>query len=292
MALEELKILEKLLPELRQDASVATGPGDDCAVLKSPGGGGTELLAAVDQLARGVHYTADTPPELAGEKLLKRNLSDIAAMGGSPRWALLTVAAGGRDAEWILKFCRGVTRCAEKYAVPVVGGDLAGLGDDTEVATLTIMGEVPAGQAVLRSGARPGDALYVTGKIGNSFSSRHHLTFSPRLEEGKFLRGRATAMLDVSDGLLLDARRLARASQVDLAIDAARVPLRTGAELPGALSDGEDYELLFTAPPELETKWRGDLVELTRIGWVRPGTGRVLDGNGNEYDRKRSGYEH
>lgn len=290
MALEELKILEKLLPELRQDASVVLGPGDDCAVLKTSDG--TELLAAVDQLARDVHYTSDTPPGLAGEKLLKRNLSDIAAMGGTPRWALLTVAAGGRDAEWVLEFCRGVSRCAEKHRVSVVGGDLAGLKADTEVAALTILGEVPAGRAIRRSGARPGDALYVTGEVGNSFASRHHLTFSPRLAEGVFLRGNATAMLDISDGLLLDARRLARASQVDLRLDAARVPLRAGAHLPDALSDGEDYELLFTAPPGLEKRWESGLAKLTRIGEVLPGTGRVLDADGKEYDLDRIGYEH
>ena len=290
MALEELKILEKLLPELRQDASVVLGPGDDCAGLKPSDG--TELLAAVDQLARGVHYTADTPPGLAGEKLLKRNLSDIAAMGGVPRWALLTVAAGGRDGQWVLEFCRGVSRCAEKYHVSVAGGDLAGLKTDTEVATLTILGEVPAGRAIRRCGARPGDALYVTGEIGNSFASRHHLTFSPRLDEGVFLRGHATAMLDISDGLLLDARRLARASQVDLKLDAARVPLRAGARLPDALSDGEDYELLFTAPPELEKRWDSRLAKLTQIGEVLPGAGRILDTDGREYDLDRIGYEH
>ena len=128
MALQELEILKNLLPGLRQDDSVVRGPGDDCAVLALPGGSATELLAAVDQLARDVHYTADTPPELAGEKLLKRNLSDIAAMGGTPRWALLTVAAGGRDSEWVLRFCRGVSSGAEKYSVPVVGGDLAANG--------------------------------------------------------------------------------------------------------------------------------------------------------------------
>ena len=290
MALEELKILETLLPELPQDASVVLGPGDDCAVLETSGD--TELLAAVDQLARDIHYTADTPPGLAGEKLLKRNLSDIAAMGGTPRWALLTVAAGGRDGRWVLEFCRGVSRCAAKYRVSVAGGDLAGLKTDTEVATLTILGEVPAGRAIRRSGARPGDALYVTGEIGNSFASRHHLTFSPRLEEGVFLRGKATAMLDISDGLLLDARRLARASQADLKLDAALVPLRAGARLPDALSDGEDYELLFSAPPELETRWDRRLAKLTRIGEVLPGEGRILDADGNEYNLDRIGYEH
>ena len=292
MALEELKILEKLLPELRTDDSVVLGPGDDCAVVKIPGGGATELLAAVDQVARNVHYTADTPPEAVGEKLLKRNLSDIAAMGGVPRWALLTVAAGGRDGGWVLRFCRGVAACAAKYAVPVIGGDLAGLDADTEVATLTILGEVPAGEAVLRSGARPGDALYVTGEVGNSFDSQHHLTFSPRLAEGRFLRDKATAMLDISDGVLLDARRLARSSQVDLKLYSDLLPLRPGAKLPDALSDGEDYELIFTAPPGLEKLWRGDLAKVTRIGEVLPGPGRVIDANGDEYNLERSGYEH
>ena len=292
MALEELKILTALLPELKQDDSVSVGPGDDCAVLKFPGAAGCELLAAVDQLARDVHYTADTAPELAGAKLLKRNLSDIAAMGGTPRWALLTVAAGGRDAEWVLRFCRGVAECAKEYRVAVTGGDLAGLCADTEIATLTILGEVPAGEAVLRSGARAGDAVYVTGEIGNSFFSRHHLTFAPRLAEGSFLRTRAHAMLDVSDGLLLDARRLAQTSRVDLKIDAAAVPLRNGAKLPEALSDGEDYELLFTAPGGLEKLWPVGLAKLTCIGEVIPGTGRVLDAGGNEFITEKAGYEH
>ena len=292
MALEELKILTALLPELKQDGSVSVGPGDDCAVLKFPGAAGCELLAAVDQLARDVHYTADTAPELAGAKLLKRNLSDIAAMGGVPRWALLTVAAGGRDAEWVLRFARGVAQCAEKYDVAVTGGDIAGLAADTEVATLTILDDVPASEAVLRSGARAGDAVYVTGEIGNSFSSRHHLTFTPRLAEGWFLRAHAHAMLDVSDGLLLDARRLAQASRVDLKIDAAAVPLRDGAKLPEALSDGEDYELLFTAPGGLEKLWPGRFAKLTRIGEVLPGTGRILDANGHEYLTLKAGYEH
>ena len=132
----------------------------------------------------------------------------------------------------------------------------------------------------------------MTGEVGNSFASRHHLTFTPRLDEGVFLRGNATAMLDISDGLLLDARRLARASQVDLKLDAAHVPLRAGATLPGALSDGEDYELLFTAPPGLERRWKGDLAKLTAIGEALPGTGRVIDAYGNEYNLERSGYEH
>lgn len=289
--MDELKILAGLLPELEQDPSVAVGPGDDCAVLLLPGGE-YDLLAAADQLICGVHYTADTPPEAAGAKLMKRNLSDIAAMGGRPRWALLTVAANGRSPDWILDFCRGAAECGKKYGVPVVGGDLASLPVRTEAGTLTILGEVPHGGAVLRSGAKPGEGVYVTGEIGNSFASRHHLDFTPRLAEGEFLRGRAGAMLDISDGVLLDASRLARASHVDVVIDAARVPLRSGAALPRALSDGEDYELLFTAPPGLEASWPKHLTPIRRIGDVIAGSGAVRKANGEEFSNGKLGYEH
>ena len=142
------------------------------------------------------------------------------------------------------------------------------------------------------AGAKPGEAVYMTGKVGNSFASHHHLDFTPRLAEGGFLRGRAGAMLDVSDGVLLDASRIARASRVDLVIDSARVPLRTGAVLPQALSDGEDYELLFTAPPGLETSWPDDLTPVTRIGKVVPGAGAVRSADGKEYSNGKLGYEH
>ena len=223
---------------------------------------------------------------------MKRNLSDIAAMGGTPLWALLAVAASGRSPEWVLEFCRGVSECGKEYGVSLAGGDLASLKADTEVCSLTILGEVPAGTAVLRSGARAGEKLYVTGRIGNSFSSRHHLDFTPRLQEGAFLRGRASAMLDVSDGVLLDAMRLARASQVDLVLEPGAIPLRDGAKLPEALSDGEDYELLFTAPAGLEKIWPGELAELSCIGEVRSGKGRVLDPSGKEFESERAGYEH
>ena len=289
--MDELKILAGLLPGLEQNSTVALGPGDDCAVLLVPGGS-VDLLAAADQLICDVHYTADTPPGTAGAKLMKRNLSDIAAMGGRPLWALMTVAANGRSPEWLLRFCNGAAECGKRYGVPIVGGDLASLPPRTEVGTLTILGEVPHGKAVLRSGAQPGEAVYVTGEIGNSFASNHHLDFTPRLAEGEFLRGRAGAMLDISDGLLLDAARIARASRVDLVIDAARVPLRAGAELPQALSDGEDYELLFTAPPGLEASWPSDLTPVARIGEVVPGSGTVRSADGKEYSNGKLGYEH
>lgn len=179
----------------------------------------------------------------------------------------------------------------------VIGGDLASLPAEGEVASLTILGEADAAAFTLRSGAKPGDLLYVTGEIGNSLASGHHLDFEPRLAEGRFLaeNGFASAMLDISDGLLLDAERLAKASRLRLCIDPAAVPLRAGAERESALSDGEDYELLFTVPPgreeELKQVWK--LTKLTRIGVAEPGEPDVCDCSGRSLLRNgKCGYEH
>ena len=263
-AVNELALLDAILPLLPKNDQVITGPGDDCAVLKW--NDAWDLLVTADQLIEAVHYTPETPPREAGAKLMKRNLSDIAAMGGEPLWAVVTLAAGATGAPGLKEFMAGVAREGARYGVAVCGGDISSLPGEGVVTTLTLAGRVPRGQAVLRSGAQPGDLLYVTGEIGNAFGSGHHLNFTPRLEEGKTLRNMAHAMLDVSDGLLLDARRLAVRSGVDLEIDADAVPLRAGAQLPDALSDGEDYELLFCAPPGAPG---------TVIGRVLPGKGEI-----------------
>lgn len=296
--LQERNILKALLPSLAAFPGVALGPGDDCAALEIPGE--NYLLAAVDQLIAHVHFDpAATPPGIAGAKLMKRNLSDIAAMGGVPRWALLSVAAAGRDPEWVLAFCRGAAEAGVEWGVPVVGGDLAGLPEPGVAASLSILGEVAKDRMVLRSGARPGDFLYVTGCCGNSFESGHHLSFRPRLREGRFLGENrfASAMLDISDGLLLDALRLAERSGRELLLDPRRVPLREGATAETALRDGEDYELLFTVPQdraaELEERWPAEFAPLARIGAAREGAPRVVDPSGRILSENGVlGYEH
>ena len=274
----ELALLKVLLPLLPGNDQVIVGPGDDCAVLKW--NGEYDLLVTVDQLIESVHYTPETPPEEAGAKLMKRNLSDIAAMGGEPLWAVVTLAAGSDEGR-LARFMAGVAREAAKYGTALCGGDISALPSEGVVTTLTLAGRVPRDQAILRSGAHPGDLLYVTGEIGNSFLSGHHLSFTPRLAEGRALRGKARAMLDISDGLLLDARRMAQSSRVDLEIDVSAVPLRAGARLPDALSDGEDYELLFCGPPELPG---------TVIGRVLSGDGEVKTPGLTEIGKY--GYEH
>ncbi len=289
--------MRQLLPRLPKGGDIVLGAGDDCAAVAWRDD--ALLLAAVDQVIGRVHYYPETPPEKVGEKLLKRNLSDIAAMGGTPRWALLACAVSGRDEAWILALAEGILRYANTCGVALIGGDLAGLPEDAaeEVASLTILGEVPPCEMVRRSGLIPGDGVYVTGSLGNSLASGHHLTFTPRLAEGRFLASRAfaRAMMDISDGLALDASRLGKASGVAIVLELDRLPLRSGADVPTALGDGEDYELLFGVAPEkeaeLERVWPTEFAPIRRIGRVAAtAPGAVFDADGN--DLEGVGYEH
>ncbi|MBO4303764.1 MAG: thiamine-monophosphate kinase [Lentisphaeria bacterium] len=250
--------------------SVHTGIGDDCAVLDT-GDEKTFLLAAADQVISSVHFLPGTPPEKVAAKLLKRNISDICAMGGIPLYALVTVAGNPLEEETLLRFHRGLEACARAYEVSIIGGDTAKCFAPGLVSTLTILGKVEKEKLCLRKNAAQGDFLYATGVFGNSFLSEHHLSFAPRVKEGRFLAGKYTsAMMDVSDGLLKDARRLAAASGLSVEIEKELVPLRQGATPKNALSDGEDYELIFAVSPEksasLEKEWPFPDVPLTRIG--------------------------
>ncbi len=288
--LDELKIVRQLGAVFPGGSDVLTGIGDDCAAVRAPA---NPLLVAADQVIERIHFTPETPPEKAGAKLLLRNVSDIAAMGGTPRWAILTLAVNGRDEKYIMDFCRGVAEAGSRYGVTVIGGDTASLPSAGVAATLTILGEAPSGGAITRDGARVGDYLYVTGKIGNSFLSGRHLDIEPRLKEGQYLAQRhlASAMLDVSDGLLLDAARLAAASHVALQIEPEKVPLFPGARAPEAWSEGEDYELIFTSPEKLETLGK-TLVPICCWGRCVAGDGELLDKTGKPFQSERLGYEH
>ena len=286
----ELELIDSILPSLRQNNSVITGPGDDCAVVEF---GGKKLLLAVDQVTENIHFTSDTAPELSGAKLVKRNLSDIAAMGGKPLWMLLAVSNGSHDIDWLKRFVSGAEAVAEKYDVPIIGGDTSSLPNDGFTASLTIAGS--AENPVLRFGAKPQDLIYVTGPIGNSFGSNHHLTFVPHLEEGILLASCANAMMDISDGLLLDAERMAKASGVDFYLELSRIPLREGAVFPQALGDGEDYCLLFTCTPDTDIAKLFDQKQFKPvcIGKVEAGNGKLRNAdNGNIITLEHTGYEH
>jgi len=297
--MNEISLLRKILPRLKQRDEIAVGPGDDCAAIDM---GNDYLLAAVDQLISGVHYISETTPAAAaGAKLLKRNLSDIAAMGGVPLYALVTVASSRKEEEWFLEFYGGLELEAEKWNVAICGGDLSGLpaGGASEVTTLTILGKTAKNRLCLRSNAKPGYLLFCTGCFGDSLNSGHHLDFVPRLKEGEFLAGQyTTAMMDVSDGLLIDACRMATASSVGIELWTECIPRRGGATVEQALTDGEDYELILAVSPDdvpdLKRNWPFPGTPLTEIGFFtssRPG--QVFDRDGNELNKgSYKGYEH
>ena len=294
--MKEHDLIKTIIPFFRQAPSIVTGPGDDCAVIDV----GTEklMLAAVDQIAGGIHYIEKTDPlDKAAEKLLKRNLSDIAAMGGIPSYALITVSATLSDDDALL-FFKALAAEAEKYNVTICGGDISASAKGASVFTLSIIGWVEKEKLCLRSTAEPGDFIYVTGSFGNSFKSGRHLDFKPRLEEARFLAGDFTnAMIDVSDGLLADLGHILELSKAGAILDTSAIPLNPGSTLENALSDGEDYELIFAVPPlkaaRLEASWPFK-TKLSRIGFFREELqGLAYDSSGiNLSEKIRGGFDH
>ncbi len=267
---------------------VRVGPGDDCAVVELAG---APVLLTVDQLIEGRHYDAGAPLGAIAHKALARSVSDVAAMGGRPRFALATAAlpAGFAGADDLFDHMH---RAALALGCPLVGGDIATtIGPAT--LTTTLVGEPHATRGpVLRSGARAGDGVYVTGRLGGSYASGRHLAFTPRVAEAAALCDALGddlhAMIDLSDGLGRDAGRVATASGVRMEIDAALVPLHEGvADALTAAGDGEDYELLFTASAEPPAGIA------TRIGEVVAGSGAVMClATGESVNISEIGWEH
>ena len=294
--MNEEDFTKKLAGMFAQGPDILVGPGDDCAVLDT--GSDRLLLAAADQVVSSVHYLEGCPPAYAARKLLHRNISDIAAMGGVPTHALVTLALNPVDEIWLTDFHSSLAETAAAHGVSVIGGDIARLFTKGEVCSLTILGNVERGKLCLRSGAKTGDLLYATGAFGNAFHSGHHLEFKPRLEEARFLAGRFThAMMDVSDGLLKDAARIADASGCALVLDPLRIPLRRGATIEGALGDGEDYELIFALPPplseELEAAWPFPETPLSCIGRFTDGAPGAVSGLEHlKWNKLKTGFEH
>ena len=301
-AATEVEMVERirLLAAPPRGGGLVLGIGDDCAIYR-PRGAPEDLLFTTDMLIEGVHFLPATHrPEDVGWKALARGLSDIAAMGGEPRFCLVSLAlARWADGKWVDAFYRGLLRLARREGVALIGGDLA--RGPHLMCDIVVCGAVPRGQALRRSGARPGDAIYVSGALGGSAAGlergagrawRRHLRPEPRLALGRFLRRLgSTAAMDLSDGLSLDLHRLCRASRVKAEITAP--PVYPGATLRQALDGGEDYELLFTAPPRVKVSSEFEGLPLTRIGTIRRGAPSVeLDGaplapRGWDHFRKR-----
>ena len=305
--MNELELLERIrrrLPQART-AGLVLGAGDDCAILR-PAGAAEDWVVSTDLFLEGVHFdprycrAAD-----AGYRALSRGLSDIAAMGGRPRFCLISLAVGeGHEARWVEGFYTGLLELARRTATVIIGGDLAKAPETS--CDVVVLGTVPRGRAMRRDRARPGDAIYVSGELGGSALGlerrrgaawRRHLRPEPRLALGIRLRRLGVrAAMDLSDGLSTDLYRLAVESGVAAVVDRP-LPVFHGAALEHALHGGEDYELLFTAPPRLRIPSRYKGVPLTRIGTILRGEagaveffGRPLEPGGwDHFDAARPG---
>ncbi len=272
--------LIKDLPHLHKEVSV--GPGDDCAVISQRGSKWDQLLKT-DTIVEGIHFDPTASAAAVGWKALCRSISDVAAMGGESQFALITLGLNSdANVSWVKKLYSGISRAASRYNVEIVGGEtVRTIGPAFITASLT--GRVEHGRAVLRSDAKIGDAVLVTGNLGGSIDG-WHLKFQPRVAEGRWLgqSGKVHAMMDLSDGLGADLPRLARASGLDFRLFENAIPIRRGSNLDQALNDGEDYELLFTASarelPDLLIDWRTNFpaLPLSVIGEiVEPTDGNV-----------------
>ncbi len=294
-------------------SAAARGLADDAAVWTPPLG--RDLVFSHDVLAAGVHYLPGDPPSDIAWKLLAVNLSDLAAMGAMPCGVLMGLGlSAAEDDAWRAAFVAGLGRALSHFGVALWGGDTV-TGLAAAVLGLTAVGWIEPGQALARSGARPGDAIWVSGNIGDAGLGlaialgtappdaallKRFRRPEPRLALGRALVGVATAAMDVSDGLLIDADRLARASGVALAINMAMVPVSapaaarcaTPAQRLALMTAGDDYELLFTALAGVDMAAIGGGTKLTKIGSVVAGAGvRLLD-NGIDITPERLGWEH
>jgi thiamine-monophosphate kinase len=292
----EQAFLDWLRKTARPSRDLAVPIGDDAAVIRAAGA--YDLVVTTDAIAEGTHFLAADPPGLVGRKALAVCLSDIAAMGAEPTFAFVSaVLRKGFPPELPKALTRGIATLARRYGVVLGGGDTSSHRGGTVLA-VTLLGRVRRGRAVTRSGARPGDVVAVTGALGGSFARGRHLRFEPRLREARELvrLGPPSAMMDVSDGLLLDLWRLGRMSGVGARVLADRVPVHrdAGGDRERALSEGEDFELLFTMAPKaferLTRAWRLP-TPLTAIGEiVRRGFTTVS--GGIERRTRPRGFEH
>lgn len=298
---------------------VILGIGDDTAIIKVAKD--EELLFTTDTLISGVHFPQGTDPAAIGHKSLAVNLSDIAAMGGYARWFTLALSLPEADPAWLNAFSAGLLKLAQQFDVSLVGGDTT---RGPLSITISVIGTIPQGTAIRRSGARPGDAIYVSGHPGmaalglaalegrlalpeiEKSSFQNKLDYpQPRLEEGQFLRTCVSSMIDVSDGLAADLGHILDASACSAVIESvcltdwlpASPSLTKETALDAALNGGDDYELLFSIAteriPQLEQNWRESFPPLQRIGQIAEGTGIVMqDSSGNIMNIDPRGYNH
>jgi thiamine-monophosphate kinase len=284
-------LLEQILPKLRVTNSVVLGAGDDCAVVGSPGANKFQLLKT-DCIVEGIHFTTATAPASIGWKAMARPLSDFAAMSGVPQFALITIVLpADKTLAWVKQIYRGLDKAARTFDLAIVGGETSNIKGPA-VISVSLTGFVEKRRWVARSGGKVNDELFVTGRLGGSLGGRH-LKLMPRIKESRWLTEHFSihAMMDLSDGLGADLPRLARASGVGFQVNEAALPLNRGCTIRDAISDGEDYELLFAISPanahSLTSGWQKKFpkLPLTRIG-------KLISAFGIRHSKFPKGYAH
>jgi len=307
---KEFELIQRLTANLPGNDSVITGAGDDCAVLDLAVPG-HYVLFKTDAVVEGVHFAKDAPPEKIGHKALGRCLSDVAAMGGKATAALVTLALPPSfNVSTVDRIYAGMNTLAERYGVAIAGGETT-TNPERLLLSVALLGTVDRAHCIHRAGARTGDAIFVTGQLGGSLAGRH-LDFEPRLREGQWLAAHFDihAMIDISDGLAGDLRHILRASGTGAELLSDSIPISREAKLKArhessakppllaALTDGEDFELLFTvASSDAVTvldAWKKQFAELalTCIGRVTEGHGLKLRDKNGLREIALPGYEH
>ena len=308
--MNEFELIAKLTHGLPTNESVVSGAGDDCAVLDL-GVADKLFLFKTDAVVEGFHFTKETPPEKIGRKALARGLSDIAAMAGSPTAALVTIALPKNfDPEFVRKIYEGMNTLAREHGVAIVGGETT-TNPERILISISLLGWVARGKQILRSGAKVGDAIFVTGELGGSLAEKH-LDFEPRLAEARWLAENFSihAMMDLSDGLGGDLPHILKASGVGAALLKSAVPVSRAAKsqaktgtnakpaFVAALTDGEDFELLFMVPSRdavrLLDAWKKKFpdLKLSCIGKMVAGEGILIRDKSGSHTLNIPGYVH
>jgi thiamine-monophosphate kinase len=308
--MNEFELIAKLTKSLPTNENVVTGAGDDCAVLDL-GVPDKLILFKTDAIVEGIHFTKETPPGKIGRKALARCMSDIAAMAGTPSAALVTIALPENfDAEFVAKIYDGLNALAEKSGVAIVGGETT-TNPERILISIALLGTVARGKQILRSGAKTGDAIFVTGELGGSLAEKH-LEFEPRLDEANWLAKNfhVHAMIDLSDGLAGDLRHILKASNVGAELLKSTIPISREAKLASrknssskpafaaALTDGEDFELSFTVASKDAVKlldaWKKKFpkLKLSCIGKIVVGDGILIRDKSGSHKLNANGYVH
>jgi thiamine-monophosphate kinase len=308
--MNEFELIAKLTKALPTNKDVVVGAGDDCAILDL-GLPDKLILFKTDAVVEGIHFTRETPPEKIGRKALARCLSDIAAMAGTPTAALVMIALPKDfDAEFVAKIYGGLNSLAEQFGVAIVGGETT-TNPERILISISLIGTVTRGNQILRSGAKVGDAIFVTGELGGSLVAKH-LDFEPRVAEARWLADNfpVHALMDLSDGLGGDLRHILSASKVGAVILKSSVPVSRAAKLRArenssakppfiaALTDGEDFELLFTIASKDAVKlldgWKKKFPKqkLSCIGKIVAGEGILIRDKIGSHTFDAHGYVH